>query len=200
MGPSLSVKWGSRGKIQYLYRHGLMASVSSIRHTVLRLIGVPSTVRTRAVTSARDCRLSGCWVSATSSQATALTRAWSRGGKHRLAAPSWLVVQGKVPRGPTVSPTAHRTRMELHPLCRLAVGHQRLLRQEQDQGGPLPQLVRHSPLTGKRCSLLQECRRELRPVAREGARHGRHPLAKTIAMAIDVPPIFASNRASKLGH
>src|SRR5262252_1679205 len=56
-----------------------MASVSRIRHTVLRLIGVPSTVRTRAVTSARDWRLSGCLVSATSSQATALTRAWSNG-------------------------------------------------------------------------------------------------------------------------
>src|SRR5215813_6964049 len=126
------------GKIQYLYRHGLMASVSRIRHTVLRLIGVPSTVRTRAVTSARDWRLSGCLVSATSSQATALTSAWSSGGKIGLAAPSRLIVQGKVSRGPTLSPTAHRTRMELHPLCRLAIGHQRLLSQEQDQGGPLP--------------------------------------------------------------
>jgi hypothetical protein len=75
MGPALSAKWGSRGKIQYLYRHGLMASVSSIRHTVLRLIGVPSPVQARAVTSAKDWRLSGCLVSATNSQATALTRA-----------------------------------------------------------------------------------------------------------------------------
>src|SRR5215813_13824722 len=166
IGPALATKWGSRGKIQDLYRHGLMASVSSIRHTVLRLIGVPSTVRTRAVTSARDCRLSGCLVSATSSQATALTRAWSSGGKSRLAAPSRLVVQRKVSRGPTVSPTAHRTCMELHPLRRLAVGHPWLLSQEQDQGGPLPQLVRNSPLPGNRCSLLQEWRRELRPVAR----------------------------------
>src|SRR5215468_7045460 len=166
MGPALSTKRGSRGKIQYLYRHGLMASVSSIRHTVLRLIGVPSTVRTRAVTSARDWRLSGCWVSATSSQATALTSAWSSGGKIRLAASSRLVVQGKVPRGPTVSPTAHRTWMELHPLCRLAVGHQRLLSQEQDQGSPLSHLVQNSPLAGNLCSLLQECRWELRPIAR----------------------------------
>ena len=35
-------------KIPYLYRHGLMASVARIRHTVRRLIGVPSTVRARA--------------------------------------------------------------------------------------------------------------------------------------------------------
>src|SRR5215475_14410263 len=200
IGPALSAKWGSRGKIQYLYRHGLMASVSRIRHTVLRLIGVPSTVRTRAVTSVRDCRLSGCLVSATSSQATALTSAWSRGGKIRLAAPAWLVVQDKVPRGPTVSPTAHRTRLELHPLSSLALGHQRLWRQEQDQGGPLPPLVWNSPLPGNRCRLLQERRRELRPVAREGTTHGRHPLAKTIAMAINVPPILVSNRIPKLGH
>src|SRR2546421_583588 len=47
-----------------------MASVSRIRHTVLRLIDVPSTVRTRVVTSARDCRLSGCLAAAT----------WSNGG------------------------------------------------------------------------------------------------------------------------
>ena len=67
---------GITGKNPVLvYRQGLMAAVARIRHTVLRLIGVPSTVRTRAVTSARDWRLSGCWVSATSSQATALTRA-----------------------------------------------------------------------------------------------------------------------------
>src|SRR4029450_11324311 len=147
-------------------RHGLMASITHIRPTVLRLIGVPNPWRPRAVTSARDCRLSGCWVSATSSQAIALTSAWSRGGKIRLAAPSWLGVQGEGSCGATVSPTAHRTRMELHPLGSLAVGHQRLLRQEQDQGGPLPHLVWNSPLLGNRCSLLQECRRELRPVAR----------------------------------
>src|SRR5260370_34514076 len=109
IGPALSAKWGARGKIQYLYRHGLMASVSRIRHTVLRLIGVPSTLRTRAVTSARDCRLSGCLVSATSSQATALTSAWSRVGKIRLAAPARLVVQGKVPLGPAAAPPLHRT-------------------------------------------------------------------------------------------
>ena len=200
IGPALSAKGGSRGKIQYVYRHGVMASVARLRHTVLRLIGGPSTVQTRAVTSARDWRRSGCVVSATSSQATALTRAWSSGGKIRLAASSRLVVQGKVPRGPTVSPTAHRTRMALDPLGRLAVGHQRLVRQEQDQGGPLPQLVRHRPLPGQLFRLRQACRRELRPVTREGTTHGRHPLAKTIAMAIHIPPIFASNRAPKLGH
>src|SRR5919202_1881376 len=175
-----------------------MASVSRIRHTVRRLSGGPRMVRTRAVTSARDCRLSGGWVSATCSHATALSRAWSSGGKIRLAAPSRLVIQGKVPHGPTVSPTAHRTRRELHPLCSLTVGPQRLLRQEQDQGSPLPQLVRNSPLPGNLFSRLQECWRELRPVARYGTTHGRHPLAQPIAMVINMPSMVASNRAPKL--
>src|ERR1043165_4217090 len=110
IGPALSAKWGSRGKIQYLYRHGLMASVARIRHTVLRLIGVPSALPARAVMSASDCRLNGCWVSATSSQATALTSARSRGGKISLAAPPRLVVQGKVPLSPAAAPPLHRTR------------------------------------------------------------------------------------------
>src|SRR5713101_6442315 len=88
--------------------------------------------------------------------------------------------------------------MALHPLCRLAVGHQRLVRQEQNQGGPLPQLVRNGPLPGHLCSLLQKRRWELRTVAREGTTHGRHPLAKAIATAINMPPILATNRIPKL--
>src|SRR5262245_6539108 len=109
-----------------------MASVSSLRHTVLRLLGGPSPRRTRAVTSARAWRLRGCWVAAPRAQATAWTRAWSSGGTIRLAAPARLIGQGKVPRGPPVAPTAHRAWRELHPRRRLAVGPQRLLRQAQD--------------------------------------------------------------------
>ena len=64
-----SLKWGFRGKIQYLYCHGLMASVARMRHTVFCQISLLSTVCTRAVTSASDCRLSGSLLSATSWQA-----------------------------------------------------------------------------------------------------------------------------------
>jgi hypothetical protein len=56
--------------------------------------------------------------------------------------------------------------MELHPLCGLEVGHQRLVRQEQNQGGPLPQLVQNGPLPDDLFSLLQKRRWELRTVAR----------------------------------
>src|SRR5207244_11151077 len=109
-------------------RHGLMASVANIRHTVLRLSGVPSAVRARTVTSARDCRRSGCWVSAISAQATALTSAWSTGGESRLAAPSWLVFEGNVAGGPPAAPSLHRTQRPRHVFRGLDVGHERLAR------------------------------------------------------------------------
>src|SRR5919108_1766167 len=101
-----------------------------MRHTVLRLMDLPRAFCARAVTSAKDCRLSGCWVSAVSSQTMALTSAWSKGGKSCLAAPSWLVLQGKVPLGPTVTPALHRTQMQLDPCRSLDVGHQRLVMQK----------------------------------------------------------------------
>src|SRR2546421_2713675 len=107
-----------------------MASVSKIRHTVLRLIGLRSAWQARTVTSVRDCRLNGCWVSAINSQATALTKAWSKGGKGRLAAPSRLVLQGKVSCGPPAAPALDRTQMQLHPFCGLNIGHKRVLLQQ----------------------------------------------------------------------
>jgi hypothetical protein len=84
--------------------------------------------------------------------------------------------------------------MELYPLRGLEVGHQRLVIQELNQGGPLPQLVWHGPLPGNLFSLLHECRWELRAVAREWTTHGRHPLAKAIVTAIKMPPILATNQ------
>src|SRR5712691_2974009 len=197
IGPAFSAKAGSRGKIQYLYRHGLMASVASIRHTVLRLSGLPSAVRARTVTSARDCRLRGCLVSAISSQATALTSAWSKGGESRLAAPSWLVFEGKVACGPTAAPSLHRTQMQLHLFRGLDVGHKRLVMQKQHQGGPLPHLVLHGSLLGHLCRLLHERRGKLRTVARERPTHGKHPLVKAISTILTMPLILAAKCARK---
>jgi hypothetical protein len=68
--------------------------------------------------------------------------------------------------------------MELYLCGGFAVGHQRLLRQEQHQGGPWPPLVRNGPLPDNLFSFLQACRWEHRAVAREGTTHGSHPLAK----------------------
>src|SRR3989442_11051212 len=134
--------------------------------SVLRLIGLRSALPARTVMSARDCRLNGCWVSASNSQATALTKAWSKGGKGRLAAPSRLVLQGKVACGPPATPSLHRTQMQLHPFCGLNIGHKRVLMQQQRQRGPLPQLVLNSPLLSNLFSLLQKRRGKRRTVAR----------------------------------
>src|SRR5215510_10456952 len=109
-----------------------------MRHTGLRLMELPRACCARAVPSAKDCRLSGCWVSAISSQAMAWTSAWSKGGKLGLAAPAWLVLQGKVPLGPTATPSLHRTQMQLDACRSLDVGHKRLLMQKENQGGSLP--------------------------------------------------------------
>src|SRR5262245_17861144 len=137
-----------------------------MRHTVLRLMDLPRACCARAVTSVKDCRLSGCWVSAISSQAMALTRAWSKGGKIGLAAPSRLVLQGKVPLGPTATPSLHRPQMQLDPCRPLDVGHKRVLMQKENQSGSLPQLVLNGPLVDNLCSLLQESRGKRRAVAR----------------------------------
>src|SRR5262245_18655796 len=138
---------------------------------------VPRACCARAVPSAKECRRSGGWVSAISAQAMALPRAWSKGGKIGLAAPSWLVLQGHIPRGPTATPSLPRTQLQLAPCRRLDVGHKRLLLQKEPQGGSLSQLVRHGPLVAKLGSLLQANRGKRRAVAREGTTPGRHPLA-----------------------
>ena len=89
-----------------------------------------------------------------------------QGGKICLAAPAWLVLQGKVPLGPTATPSWHRTQMQLAACRSLDVGHKRLLMPKENQGGALPSLVLHGPLVDNRCRLLQESRGKRRAVTR----------------------------------
>ena len=90
IGPAFSANRGSRGKIQYSYRHGLIASASRMRQTVLGLMALPSAVEALAARSADDCRLKGSWVWLTVSQAMALTTAWSEGEKSGFRPrPAW---------------------------------------------------------------------------------------------------------------
>jgi hypothetical protein len=90
--------------------------------------------------------------------------------------------------------------MELYLLGGLDVGHQWLLRQEQHQGSPLPQLVRNGSLPGNLFSVLQEGRWEHRAVARQGTTHGSHPLAKamvaTVKMLLIVATLEPENHSS----
>src|SRR5271157_4707365 len=111
--PAFSENFGSRGKIQYLYRHGLIASVSRMRQTVLGLMDRPKATAARSARSEVDRRLSGNLVWLTASQATALTIARSRGGKSGLATPARLIGQGEFTARPTMPPETHRVRMQL---------------------------------------------------------------------------------------
>ena len=71
IGPAFSANRGSCGKIQCSYCQGLIAASCNIRHTVLRLIFLPNVAWARRTRSASDCRLSGSFVSAITSQAIA---------------------------------------------------------------------------------------------------------------------------------
>src|SRR5262245_48167314 len=93
-----------------------MASASSIRQTVLALMGFPSARLACAAMSVVASRLRGRGVWWTASHARALTRAWSRGGKPGLPSSTRDIVQAKLPMGPTSPPIAHGVGMEVY-LC-----------------------------------------------------------------------------------
>src|SRR5271165_7073304 len=75
--PAFSANFGSRGKIQYLYRQGLIASLSRMHQTVLGLMDRPKARAARSARSEVDRRLSGNLLWLTASHATALTIARS---------------------------------------------------------------------------------------------------------------------------
>ena len=101
--PAFSENFGSRGKIQYRYRQGLIASVSRIRQTVLGLIDRPKAIEVLWAKSEVDRRLSGNLVWQTASQAIALTIARSRRGKSGLASAARSIRQGEVAASPTAT-------------------------------------------------------------------------------------------------
>src|SRR3954447_2778460 len=115
-----------------------MASPSRMRQTVLRLMGLFSSSRTRLARSVVDWRLNGFPVRATTSQAIDATTARSRGGKGRLAAPARIILEGQLARGPTLSPTADGTGMKVEMSSGSHVGEGGRFVKEQDQAGTLP--------------------------------------------------------------
>src|SRR5580692_1148579 len=99
-----------------------MESVSRMRPTVQRLIGLPRSAEARWARSASDRRLSGLSVRATSSQARAATIARSRGGKRGLSPPSGLVLQAEVVLSPAFAPEADGVGVESDGRAGLDVG------------------------------------------------------------------------------
>src|SRR5258708_1108106 len=116
-----------------------MASSSRIRQTVLRLMGLFSSSRTRWARSVVDWRLNGFPVRATTSQAIEATTALSRGGKDRLAAPARIVLEGKPTSGPALPPTADGTGMKIETSGGSHVGKRGGFVKEQDQACTLPE-------------------------------------------------------------
>src|SRR5258708_1601981 len=90
-----------------------MAFSSRIRPTVVRLIGLPSSVRAAQARSPSDWRLRGVCVRATRSQARAATRARSRGGKRDFTPSAGLVLQVEPSLCPALPPEAHGVGMQL---------------------------------------------------------------------------------------
>jgi hypothetical protein len=161
-----------------LYCQGLMASLSRMRHTVVRPIGLPRAPRTRWVTSARDWRLKGCLVWATNSQATALTTAWSKGGKGGLAATSRGVGHGEMACGPALPPAQHLAARQADAPPRLLLGQVGVLVQQEDQTTTLDGLLRGGLAPERGPGLLQEVVGKDRAKGRQKASHGGHPFRK----------------------
>src|SRR4051794_6943505 len=109
-----------------------MASASRIRQTVLGLIARPKATVARAARSVVESRLRGNFVGETASHATALTRAWSRGGKSGLTPTPGSIDQREVPLRPTPSPEANRVGVEIHDGSGRDVGQGRGFLEQQD--------------------------------------------------------------------
>src|SRR3954447_8737151 len=117
-----------------------MASSSRIRQTVLRLMGLFSSSRTRLARSVVDWRLNGFPVRATTSQAIDATTALSRGGKDRLAAPARIVLEGELSSGPALPPTADGAGKKIEAGRGSHVGKRGAFVKEQDQACTLPEV------------------------------------------------------------
>jgi hypothetical protein len=117
------------------------------------------------VKSASDWRLRGKLVSATTSQAMALTMASSWGGKLGLAAASRFVVEGEIAIGPAFPPEPDGVGMESDASGGLGVGQERLVVKEQGQFGPLPQLISDGTTVDQGSGLGQELGWEFRRVS-----------------------------------
>src|SRR5438128_6017328 len=99
-----------------------MASSSRMRHTVVRPMGLFNTSAARLARSVVDCRLKGLPVRATTSQAMDATMALSRGGKGGLAATPGLVLEGKLPPSPALSPQPDGVGVKIDPRSCCHVG------------------------------------------------------------------------------
>jgi hypothetical protein len=83
--------------------------------------------------------------------------------------------------------------MPIHARRGGGIGHQRLVMEEQDQSGPLPELIANRPLVNDFVCLFHELRGKGRSVGRRRTPHGLTPLATAALMSMPSPPSLRQN-------
>ena len=179
IGPAFSAKRGSRGKIQYWYCHGLMASRSRMRHTVVRPMNLPKACRARCVTSVM---LEAGWnkfcdriVYIHAPQATRLARLAQQRGwtakEVQARTQAQLPLTDKVSRADAAidnSGPPAETALAL-------LGQVRVLVQQEGEATPLDALLRGGLAPQGVPGFGQEVVRESRTKGRQRAGHGGPP-------------------------
>jgi hypothetical protein len=119
-------------------------------------MGLFNSSAARLARSEVDWRLRGLPVRATTSHAMEATMALSRGGKGRLAASPFGVLEGEVAAGPSLPPAANAVGVEVESSTGGDVGDGRMLVEEQDQQGTLTQMRGSRAGVGQASSLGDE--------------------------------------------
>src|SRR5262245_16659161 len=177
-----------------------MASASSTRGTVVRLIGLPNSALARWLRSRSDSRLRGSPVWATRSHARPTTTALSRGGKRGLAPPAGLVGERELPVTPALAPAAHGVGVQVNAGPGLDVRERGDVVQQQGQACALPQVTGRGAGADELVCLGEELGRKGRAVQRSGAGHGRCPRATSQEGSMCHTPTVTAERCSATLH
>jgi hypothetical protein len=83
--------------------------------------------------------------------------------------------------------------MQIHARRGGGIGHQRLMMEEQDHSGPLPELIANRPLVHDVVCLFHERRGKGGSVGRRRTPHGLTPLATAALMSMPSPRSLRPN-------
>jgi hypothetical protein len=127
----------------------------------------------------------------------ALTTARSSGGKTGRSAAAWRIVENEISPGPTSSPIADRIGVKLDFGTCCHVRHRRVVVQEKNERGALPERVRDFSSPNDAQRILNKPLREPRTVARRRTRHGATPFAKAWIVLENESQILHSRRQAR---
>jgi hypothetical protein len=104
-----------------------------------------------------------------------------------MTPPSRLIVQAKVPFGPSLPPVAHRVRVQTNLSGRLHVRQAGLRVQQEHQASALAKLILDRAPCDELLTLDHKCGGEMGAIRGERSRHEGHPLQKVIFDFIHFP-------------